>query len=164
MAANARCLARLTGRSVHAEASPRSQTFDLVTAIRVRKWKWLGHILRSKGDRLTKLAIKVQFKKGDKLNMLQDVPSWCTSFVQLEQLAANRRVWRSHQPTRLKSNARSAQLESKFRNPPIYNLRSTKNKPATSPPRNLPPRSTTATNNPPPPFPIFSNATKKKKK
>ena len=31
--ANARCLARLTGRSIHAESSPRSQTFDLVTAV-----------------------------------------------------------------------------------------------------------------------------------
>ena len=48
--ANARCLARLTGRSVHQEVSPRSQTFDLVTAIKIRKWKWLGHILRLKSD------------------------------------------------------------------------------------------------------------------
>ena len=61
--ANARCLARITGRTIHAEASPRSQTFDLVTVIRLRKWKWLGHILRSKGDRLTKLAVEVQFSK-----------------------------------------------------------------------------------------------------
>ena len=57
--ANARCMARLTGRSVHQEASPRTQTFDLVTAIKVRKWKWLGHILRAPGDRLIKLALKV---------------------------------------------------------------------------------------------------------
>lgn len=48
--ANSRCLARLTGHTVHQEASARSQTFDLVTAIKIRKWKWLGHILRTPGD------------------------------------------------------------------------------------------------------------------
>ena len=62
--ANARCLSRITGNSVHHEASARTQTFDIVTAIRQRKWKWLGHILRQPGDRLIKLALRVQFEKG----------------------------------------------------------------------------------------------------
>ena len=31
--ANSRCIARITGRSVHSEASPRTQTFDLVMAV-----------------------------------------------------------------------------------------------------------------------------------
>ena len=53
--ANASCLARITGHSIHFEASTRTQTFDIVLAIRQRKWKWLGDILRQPGDRLTKL-------------------------------------------------------------------------------------------------------------
>ena len=85
--ANSRCLARLTGRSVHQEASSRTQTFDLVTAIKIRKWKWLGHILRTPGDRLTKLALRVQFLKGDRYNMLQNMPSFIDTFEQLEAVA-----------------------------------------------------------------------------
>ena len=42
---NARCLNRITGRGIHTEASARTRTFDLVGAIRKRKYKWLGHIL-----------------------------------------------------------------------------------------------------------------------
>ena len=101
---NARCLARITGRSVHTEASQRTQTFDVIMAIRQRKWKWLGHILRTPGERLTKLAIKVQFDKQDRLNMLQDVPHFCKTFEQLQRLAQDRQVWRNHQPSGLQCN------------------------------------------------------------
>ena len=104
--ANARCLARLTGRTVHQEASPRSQTFDLVTAIKIRKWKWLGHLLRLPGDRLVKLALRVQFKNGDRSNMLQGVPEHAT-FEQLEAMAQDRKAWRAHQPSPIRSNTRS---------------------------------------------------------
>ena len=40
--ANSRCIARITGRTTHSEASPRTQTFDLVTAIKARMWKCFG--------------------------------------------------------------------------------------------------------------------------
>ena len=102
--ANARCLSRLTGRCAHLEASPRTQTFDIITAIKQRKWKWLGHILRSPGDRLTNLALRVQFDKGDRSNMLQSVPA-CSTFEQLVLLAQNRNIWRAHQPTRRKCSS-----------------------------------------------------------
>ena len=101
---NARCLSRITGRSIHIEASSRTQTLDVITDIRIRKWKWLGHLLRAPGDRLTKLALKVQFDKQDKLNMLQDIPRFCKTFKQLERLAQDRKAWRSHQPTRSSCN------------------------------------------------------------
>ena len=61
--ANARCLSRFTGKSIHEEASTRSRTFDLVSAIRIRRLRWLGHILRMPDNRLVKLAVKVQFDK-----------------------------------------------------------------------------------------------------
>ena len=37
--ANSRCLTRITGKSIHQEVSDRTQTFDINTEIRVRKWK-----------------------------------------------------------------------------------------------------------------------------
>ena len=37
--ANARCLSRFTGKSVHAEASARTRLYDLVSAIRTRRLK-----------------------------------------------------------------------------------------------------------------------------
>ena len=127
MQMHAAWLASQAGRSVHTEASPRTQTFDLVAAIRVRKWKWLGHILRAKGDRLIKLALKVQFDKGDRLNMLQDIPKWCDTFDQLLQLAQNRDVWRAYQPSRRKASTRSSSTtntDTSSSKPSAYSLRS----------------------------------------
>ena len=60
--ANARCVSRITGRSVHEEASPSTRTYDLVADIRERRHKWLGHILRLPGNRLIKTALAVQFE------------------------------------------------------------------------------------------------------
>ena len=56
---NARCLSHVTGLSAHAEASPHTRTFDMVGAIRQRRYRWLGHILRMPDERLVKEAIRV---------------------------------------------------------------------------------------------------------
>lgn len=100
--ANARCLSRITGNSIHMEASARTQTYDIVTAIRRRKWQWLGHILRllkpkNKPERLIKLALRVQFHNGDRTNLLQDIPN-VRSFAQLVALAQDRNRWSALQP------------------------------------------------------------------
>ena len=58
--ANARCLCRFTGKDAHQEASARTRSYDLVRAIRQRRLRWLGHLLRLRGDRLVKLATRVQ--------------------------------------------------------------------------------------------------------
>ena len=50
--ANSRMLSHITGRTAHEEANSKSQTFDVVAAIRARRLKWLGHILRMSPDRL----------------------------------------------------------------------------------------------------------------
>ena len=42
---NARCLAHITGLSAHEEASARTRSYDLVGAIRQRRYRWLGHLL-----------------------------------------------------------------------------------------------------------------------
>ena len=58
---NARCLSHITGLSAHEEASARTRTHDLVGAIRRRRYRWLGHILRMPNNRLVKEAVKVQY-------------------------------------------------------------------------------------------------------
>ena len=103
--------------------------------------------------------------------MLQDVPAWCSSYSQLVKLAADRKGWRAHQPTRLKTNARATQATSKYRSPPVYNLRSRKPKAATiqtATSTRITPDVANDTNTTPPPFPIFTkvkaNCKKGKKK
>ena len=104
--ANAICLSRITGKTIHQEASAKSQSYDIVEAIRQRKWKWIGHVLRYKGERLTKIAIKIQFEKGDNTNMLQDIPA-VSSFDQLVRLAQDRQQWNAFKPVRRNFNTRS---------------------------------------------------------
>ena len=47
---NARCLSRITGRSVRDETV--APTFDIISHIIVRRLRWLGVILRMGDDRL----------------------------------------------------------------------------------------------------------------
>ena len=91
--ANARCLSRFTGKDAHAEASARSRSFDLTLAIRKRRFKWLGHILRMQGSRLVKLAVAVQHSQGLRGNIFMDIPGQF-SFKAICRLAQNRKVWR----------------------------------------------------------------------
>ena len=81
--ANARCLSRITGKSPHEEASARTRTYDLVRDIRCRRHKWLGHILRMPGERLLKVAVKVQLDLGSEGNIFMDVPP----HLSLDQIA-----------------------------------------------------------------------------
>ena len=91
--ANARCLSRFTGQDAHAEASARTRTFDLVGAIRKRRFVYLGHILRMKGERLVKHAVERQFAHQQPGNMFHDIPSHYT-LPQICQMAANRKLWK----------------------------------------------------------------------
>ena len=91
--ANARCLSRFTGKDAHAEASAKTRSYDLVLAIRKRRFKWLGHILRMPESRLIKLATKVQFQQGLQGNLFMDIP--CNpSYEGICGLAKNRKIWR----------------------------------------------------------------------
>ena len=91
--ANARCLSRFTGKTAHAEASARTRSFDLLLAIRRRRFKWLGHILRMPDQRLLKLAIWVQHDMGQQGNMFCDLPG-NYSYEAVCKLAKNRKIWR----------------------------------------------------------------------
>ena len=72
--ANARCLSRFTGKDAHQEASARTRSYDLVRAIKQRRFRWLGHLLRIKGDRLVKLAVQVQYARGSAGGFFIDLP------------------------------------------------------------------------------------------
>ena len=91
--ANARCLSRFTGKDAHAEASARTRSFDLVAAVKRRRFKWLGHLLRLQGDRIVKWALKVQHGQKYKGNMFHDIPDRL-EFGQIALLAHDRKLWK----------------------------------------------------------------------
>ena len=89
---NARCLSHITHKTAHEEASKKTQTFDLVAAIRKRRHKWLGHILRLKGHRYVKEAVKAQLQLNLPGNITMDSPP--LKFEELTKLAQDRAEWR----------------------------------------------------------------------
>ena len=93
--ANARCLSRIIGKYAHAEASKSTRTYDLVQAIRRRRYIWLGHILRMKNSRLVKLAAKAQYIQGQYGDLFMDAPTHA-SFDELVMMAADRAAWKAH--------------------------------------------------------------------
>ena len=90
--ANARALSRFTGKSAHEETSKYKRTFDIVAAVRNRRYKWLGHILRLEGPRLVKLAVKAQYDMALPGNICMDAPP-STSFEDLIRQARDRKGW-----------------------------------------------------------------------
>ena len=91
--ANARCLSWFTGKDAHTEASVRTCTYDLVHAIRLRRFRWLGHILRLRDDRLVQLAVEQQHKLGLPGNMFYDIPPHLT-YQQVKDTASDRATWK----------------------------------------------------------------------
>ena len=90
--ANARLLSRFTGKSAHEEACANT-TYDLIAAIKRRRFTWLGHILRMQGKRLVKLAIEVQHGQQLKGDMFQGLPADLT-FGEIHELAQDRKLWK----------------------------------------------------------------------
>ena len=92
--ANARCLSRFSGKSPHQEASAYTRSYDLVSAVQSRRRKWLGHLLRLKGNRLVKLATAVQHGQQAAGNLFQGIPPQLT-YQQVHALAQDRDGWRA---------------------------------------------------------------------
>ena len=87
-------LARFTGKSIPQEARAATTTFNLVNHIRVRRLKWLGHILRAGPDRLIYQAIEEQRRLALPGNLLMDAPHH-TSLLELANKAKDRAAWRA---------------------------------------------------------------------
>ena len=92
--ANARCLSRFTGKDAHQEASRYTRTYDMVEAIMSRRRKWLGHIMRMKGERLVKLAVEVQHNQRVEGNLFEGTPAGL-SYAQIATIAQDRDDWRA---------------------------------------------------------------------
>ena len=90
----ARLLSRFTGKNVHQEASARTRTFDLLQAIQERRFVWLGHLLRLKGNRLVKLSINTQFKLKSDGGFFMDLPP-DLSLEEIKSMALDRKAWRT---------------------------------------------------------------------
>ena len=85
-------LARITGKSYRDEARPSTCTFDLVRSVRVRRFRWLGHILRFGREhryRLVYQAIMTQYDSGVEADLFQDAPRHM-SWYHLELLAKDK--------------------------------------------------------------------------
>ena len=96
---NARYLRRITGKTAKEEASSKSRSYDLVEAVRRRRYIWLGHILRMppSENRLVQLAVKIQYERSLPGNIFMDaLPS--TDFDHLRRLASDRETWRAKAP------------------------------------------------------------------
>ena len=91
--ANARLLSRFTGKDAHSEASACTRTFDLVHAIKLRRFRWLGHLIRMGDTRLVKLATCVQYERGSKGGLFMDLPAHL-SYAEIQQLAGCRKTWK----------------------------------------------------------------------
>ena len=87
---NARSLAVMSGRQIKDEA--RKPSFDLVSALRVRRLRWLGHVLRMDDRRLVKRVLMATEQPYQKGSIFSYAPSHDTT-VELETLAQNRDGW-----------------------------------------------------------------------
>ena len=92
---NSRMLSRITGKSIQAEARPATTSPNLTRRIRIRRHRWVGHILRAGPDRLTYKALQVQRDMGRPGNLLMDSPVH-GSMEELRTMASNRSWWGSH--------------------------------------------------------------------
>ena len=81
--ANSRMLSRMTKKTIPQEARPATCSYNLVKAIRKRRLKWVGEILRAGPTRLTYQAIEEQNRMALPGNLLMDAPPYTT----LEELA-----------------------------------------------------------------------------
>ena len=92
--ANSHMMSRITGKTIHEEASRKTRTFDVVAHIRSRRLQWVGHILRMEEGRLVHQALRYIHDHRKDGDLLMDAPSHLT-WTELIMLANDRDGWRS---------------------------------------------------------------------
>jgi hypothetical protein len=90
---NSRCLHLITGRSYRSEAV--SPTFNLVKAVRQRRMRWLGHILRMPDERLLSQAVRAIASDGPPYPTGSILMDCHEEFDELQTVADDRAVWNS---------------------------------------------------------------------
>ena len=91
--ANSAMLARITGKTIPQEARSATTSLDLIRRIRMRRHRWLGHILRLGPSSIVYQALKMQAKMQLEGNLLMDAPPH-TSVEDLARQAKDRSRWR----------------------------------------------------------------------
>ena len=87
-------LSSITGRQIQEEARSTTSSFDLVRNIRVRRFRWLGEILRMHPDRLIFKSIVFQYENNNWGSLTMDVPQH-NNLTHLIQLARDRTHWKT---------------------------------------------------------------------
>ena len=92
---NSRLVSRITNRSPHEEVRVKTQTFDIVRWIRVRRLKWVGHmhILRMVPERMVNQSLRHIAENTTDGDLLMAVPPAMT-WTELQALVTNRDGWR----------------------------------------------------------------------
>ena len=93
--ANSRMLARFTGKTIPQEARAATASYNLIRGIRIRRLRYLGHILRSGTNRLVYQAVVTQRDMNIYGGLTMDAPPH-TSMGHLRELAMDRATWRDH--------------------------------------------------------------------
>lgn len=92
---NSRMFTHITGKTIREEARPQSTSLNLVRNIRIRRYRWLGHILRTSPSRLIHHTLKCQAIMNVQGNLLMDAPPF-SSPQDLRDQARDRATWKSH--------------------------------------------------------------------
>ena len=93
---NSQMLALITDRQIQEEARPLTTSLNLVRKLRIRRHKWLGHILRGDATRLIAQTVNTQRSLQIEGGLLMDAPPHET-FQELIDLAKDRAAWRDMQ-------------------------------------------------------------------
>ena len=104
---NSKMLVRFTGKTIPQEVRKVTCNLDLVRQIRIRRFKWLDHILRECPLRLTYQEVEEQFRIGLRGNILMDVPPH-SSLMDLVTLVRDTPSWRSMSKNLLWINPRTS--------------------------------------------------------
>ena len=86
---NSLMLAWFTNKPIRSEVREVSTSFNIIHKIRVRRLRWVGHILRMGPNHLTYQALKVQNSLVNDDNLLMDVPPH-NSIDELTNMAQDR--------------------------------------------------------------------------
>ena len=91
---NARCLARITGRSEEEEARQPQEGCNLVNFVRQQRFQWVGHTLRRHESFPARRMLMKQQKPYEKGSVLMDAPRH-DNMDELAELAQDRKSWRA---------------------------------------------------------------------
>ena len=91
---NSRCLHRITKRSYREEAT--EPTLDLVRALRQRRIRWLGHIMRMPEDRLLRRTVAGVAENGPPYPSGSLLMDFNVNWADIHDMAINRTVWTNY--------------------------------------------------------------------